>query len=117
MSDAADLARRFLMLWEDYLAALLANPSEAELLQRWLRAAAPSAAFPGPRDSAAGAQARQSGPAVGAPPASGASDERDDAVAQLARRIAALEERVAAVERGGRAVAASARRNRRNRGR
>ena len=33
MTDAADLARRFLTLWEDYLAALLADPAAVAVLK------------------------------------------------------------------------------------
>src|SRR5215470_17178511 len=39
MTDATHLARRFLALWEDYLTALFADPSQSELLQAWLDAA------------------------------------------------------------------------------
>src|SRR6478672_3947062 len=45
MSDAADLARRFLTLWEEYLAAFFSDP--AELLPLWVRGAS---ARPGDRE-------------------------------------------------------------------
>jgi polyhydroxyalkanoate synthase subunit PhaC len=38
MADASDLARRFLSVWEDYLTALLSDPSEVEALQCWIKA-------------------------------------------------------------------------------
>src|SRR5947209_16238373 len=46
MSEADELARRFLALWSDYLTALLSDPKTAEPLRRWLALAA--AAMPGP---------------------------------------------------------------------
>ena len=45
MSEADELARRFLALWSDYLTALLSDPKIAEPLRRWLALAA--AAMPG----------------------------------------------------------------------
>jgi uncharacterized protein YceH (UPF0502 family) len=84
MSDAEELARRYLALWGDYLSALAANPETADLLRRWL-----SFGTPGDGRSPAGAAA-----------AAGASGERDDAVAQLAARIAELERRLDKLEAG-----------------
>src|SRR5437868_15089044 len=40
MSEADELARRFLALWSDYLTALLSDPKAAEPLRRWLGLAA-----------------------------------------------------------------------------
>src|SRR5260370_20259122 len=45
MSEADELARRFLALWSDYLTALLSDPKTAEPLRRWLALA--TAAMPG----------------------------------------------------------------------
>ena len=73
MSDAADLARRFLRLWEDYLAALLSDPAEAEWLQPWVHAASAPPCDPGPRDGAASGRARQPGPTAGAASVAGSS--------------------------------------------
>jgi hypothetical protein len=84
--EAAELARRFLALWEEYLTALLADAAEAE---------------PDPRldDAAAGKPGAAPGPPAGAAPAAAAPREHDDVVAELARRLAGVEERVAAIER------------------
>src|SRR5579863_4928990 len=86
MTDSEDLARRWLALWEDYLAALWADPSVVEMVRRWLPAVAPG-------DD--GVAPRQSGPPPRAAAAAGASGERGDAVAELARRLDRLERRVA----------------------
>src|SRR5689334_10576907 len=107
MSEAEDIARRFIALWSDYLTSLAADPKMAEPLQRWLGLAA--AAMPGSPDArpsdARPSDARPSGPTR--PPArspsdaaasAGASGERDTAVAELARRLDELETRIAALE-------------------
>jgi hypothetical protein len=100
MSEADDLARRFVALWADYLNALLADPNMAEPLRHWLALAT---AAPG---AATGDATR---PPAGTAAAAGASDERDAVLAELARRVDELGERVATLERwrkrSGRAVA------------
>src|SRR5262249_56849115 len=113
MTDAADLARRFLVLWEDYLTAVLSDPSEVEVLQCWVKAVSALARGPGLRDGAASAQVGQPGPPADAASIARAPSERDDAVVELARRLAALEERIAALEHHGRAPPRPRRRNRR----
>src|SRR5437763_15347226 len=101
MSEAEDLARRFLALWADYLNALMADPNAAEPMRRWLAMMTSSPGFK------AGDPAR---PPAGAAPAAGASGERDAAVAELARRIDELGERISALElRGKRSRRAAAR--------
>src|SRR5213078_2000363 len=102
MSEADDVARRFIALWGDYLTALAADPKTAEPLHRWLGLVA--AATPGwpARD------ADPSGPTrapVDAAASAGASGERDAAVAELARRLDELETRIAALERRRRPAA------------
>src|SRR4029077_2216896 len=62
MSDAADLARRFLTLWEAYLAAVLSNPGQAGLMQPWIRAASALAGDRRSHDAAPDEEARQPGP-------------------------------------------------------
>jgi hypothetical protein len=117
MTDAADLARRFLTLWEDYLAALLADPSAVGLLPPLVRTGSALARDPRQRDGAAGEQAQETGPPTGAAPTAGASGECDHTMAELSRRIAQLEEYVAAVEQSGRPASHARRRNRRIRAR
>src|SRR5229473_1617303 len=106
MTDAPDLARRFLSLWEDYLTALLAVPSETEALQCWVKAGSAFIRDPGPSD-------RQPGPPADTASAAGPSGERDDVVAELSRRLAHLEELVTAIERGRGTASRPRRRNRR----
>ena len=96
MSEAADLARRFLTLWEDYLTALARRSGRR---RSCCDAGSPRPVGPRARP-AAGERTATPGPPAGAASAAGASGERDDAVAELARRLAHLEERVAALERG-----------------
>jgi hypothetical protein len=103
--DLESLARRYLDLWEAQLSALAGDPALAEQMSCFiaamgsagLAAAAawsathgdnkPSAAEP---DSTAGAS--------GAAPVHAASGDRDRRVDELTRRLAALEERIVALE-------------------
>src|SRR3954452_5408862 len=106
MSEADDVARRFIALWGDYLTALAADPKMAEPLHRWLGLVA--AAMPGAptRDADPPGAIRQPGrPPADAAASAGSSGERDAAVAELARRLDELEARVAALERRRRPVA------------
>ena|SRR5579863_8030244 len=104
MTDADDLAQRYMALWTQYLTALLADPRAMETLKRWV-AFTGQFSYPG---SGAGEQAQGSPfpawppffgpfgmPAGAAAPASGDAD----AVAALARRVDELERRLAALER------------------
>jgi hypothetical protein len=99
MTDAQDLARRYLALWEEYLTALLTDPAKVDL----------------PHDRALGPRPDDSspGPEAGAAAVAGASGECCSVVAELARRVAALEDRIAAVEQRGLAPARPRRRDRR----
>jgi hypothetical protein len=105
MSDADDLARRYLHLWQDYLTALMADPRDPELLEFWITAWSALAGNPVPHDSAVVEQNRLPGSPPGAASATGASCERGDAVANLASRLARVEGRLAALERVGEAAA------------
>jgi hypothetical protein len=87
MTDAADIARRFLAVWEDYLTALLSGATAAVIDDS------------GSRDDAADKRSAPLGPPVGAAPVGGAPSERVGAVVELADRLAPLEGRVAAVKR------------------
>jgi hypothetical protein len=109
MSDADELARRYLALWADYLTALVADPQAAEMLQRWIAltgqfakqpaaAGERAAASPFPAWPPAGFGFPVAGPASVAAPVAGASGERDAAMDELARRVGELERRLAAVE-------------------
>ena len=104
MSEADDLARRFFALWTEYLTALLSDPKTAALLQGWVGLAG---RMPGiwPADSGGGTPSRSPSGAAAAATASG---EREPAVADLARRIDELAERVAALEDAGERLRGSA---------
>jgi hypothetical protein len=117
MTDALDLARRFLSLWEDYLTALLSHPFEVEVLQGWVKAASAWARDRESSEEASNPGPGQAGPPADAAPAPSASGERGEFVAELAGRLARLEERLAAVERREPAPSRPRRRNRRIRAR
>jgi len=107
MSEEDDLARRFFALWAEYLAALVADPNMTESLRQWLAVTAGSLPNAAPGDAGAG-------PAPDAATAAGASGERDAAVAELARRVDELHERITALERArkpGRRLGGARRRN------
>ena len=110
-ADAPDLealAKRFLDLWQDQVAASVADPALADWLARFLAAPGTVGPMGGPMagptsgmmpDAAAfadvfAAMARRS-PAAAAPHRPG-----DDRVDQLAGRLAECEKRLAALERG-----------------
>jgi hypothetical protein len=107
MTDADDLAQRYLTLWTQYLAALLADPRAMETLKRWI-------AFTGQFSYPASGAAGQAGaaPFAGWPPIfgpfglpaappgmAGGAAEGTDAIAALAQRVDELEIRLAALER------------------
>ena len=106
MSDADDLAQRYLALWSQYLTALLADPAAMETLKRWVSFTR-QFSYPKP-ESTPGSEAPFPvwppffGP-FGMPPvppgAASASAERVDAVAALAQRVDELERRLAKLER------------------
>jgi hypothetical protein len=97
--EAAELARRFLALWEEYLTALLSDAAEGEAPRRPPAAGSTRRLDPRLDDAAAGKPEAAPGPPAGAAPAAAAPGEHDDVVAELARRLAGVEERVAAIER------------------
>jgi hypothetical protein len=106
MTDADDLAQRYLTLWTQYLAALLADPRAMETLKRWI-AFTGQFSYPAPGDKAAGEAPFPTWPPFfgpfgfpSAPPgAAGASAAGSDAIAALAQRVDELERRLAALER------------------
>src|SRR5579872_3526766 len=98
MSEEDDLARRFLALWSEYLTALLADPKMAEPVNRWMTLAGSALRAVPPGEAGTAGTASPPRPAADAAAAAGASGQRDDAVAQLARRVDELGNRVAALE-------------------
>src|SRR5262249_57086449 len=53
MSDAEDLACRYLHLWQEYLTALMVDPKEPKFLELWIAACSALAGNPPPPDLAA----------------------------------------------------------------
>ena len=105
MSDADELAERYLALWTQYLTALLANPRAMETLKRWMEFAG-RFSYPESGATQAGGAPFPAWPPFfgpfGAPPPSPTADvspARGDALAELTRRVDALERRLAALER------------------
>src|SRR5258708_10314093 len=129
--DLPTLAKRYVELWQDYLTAAAADPDLADSLARLLAAVGTVAALspwqawqraattPHANDEAArqttapaapagrgreerNRTARRAAAAARAAPAASPSDERDDGLAEFARRLAHLDERLAAIEAGRR---------------
>lgn len=96
--DLDDLARRYLDLWQDQLSALADDDEVAEVMARTLELMTTGAAALA-RNARADADDRAH-PEEGtqaAPPARGGADPD---LAELAGRVGALEERIAALEAG-----------------
>src|SRR5260370_10909983 len=130
--DLSSLAKRYVELWQDYLTAAAADPELADSLARllaamgdgaalspwsaWLRSASSGlerserAATPpsradepaAPQPATARSGQRKAGATARAAPIAAPSHERDDGVAEFARRLARLDERLAAIEAGAR---------------
>jgi hypothetical protein len=102
--DANDLTQRYLVLWTQYMTALLANPRAMETLQRWSSFTG-QFAYPRPGSGeGAGAPLPPWPPFFGPfglgplPPAAAPAAPAEGA-AEFARRFDALERRLAALER------------------
>jgi hypothetical protein len=98
--DLSALAKRYVDLWQDQLIALAAHPELAEGLARVL------AAFPFPSvtwPATGPASSHNGNAATAAPrtaPSAAAPGGGDHQLRQLARRLAALEERLSRLETG-----------------
>ena len=92
-TDIESLARRFLDLWQEQLAAMATDPEFANSAERFM-----SAFDPGRRGGATGDPSADPDDAAGTAAASTAYGTRDDELRRLERRVAALEERLAAFE-------------------
>jgi hypothetical protein len=104
MSDADDLAQRYLGLWTQYLTALLADPGAMETLKRWLSLTG-QFAYPAPGATGQGGAPVPAWPPffgpfglAPAPPAAAAPAPPAEGTAELARRIDELERRLAKLE-------------------
>ena len=123
--DLDSLARRYLDLWQDQLAGMAADPEVAETIARTIelmnagaaqmataalaaqavggeaKEPQPHGATPEPPSAAGDRPTAASGPAAsGTQAAAPAPGHADHDVAELARRIGALEQRIAALEAG-----------------
>jgi hypothetical protein len=104
MTDADELARRYLALWAEYFKTLLADPRAMEMVKRWMVFTS-QFSYPEP-GAAEGENAPPPawpsffgpfGP-LPAPPLTPDEAERGDGMADLTRRISELERRVAKLE-------------------
>jgi hypothetical protein len=89
--DLAELAKRYVDLWQDHLTAIAGDPALADGMARLFLGAAPR-----PAGGSTDGERRASPPGTAA--AAAPSPERDKRVAGLARRLAAAEKRLAALE-------------------
>ena len=92
--DLASLAKRYVDLWQDQLIAMAADPDLAGAFARVVGELTPLAWPPGSADG------RDVPAPARAAAAAAASRHRSDDLDKLARRVAALEERLAALEAG-----------------
>jgi hypothetical protein len=118
--DFADLARQYLDLWEDQLAAMAADPDLAEQSARFFETMTRLGGVANPMMAAnlatlMGQMAGSGGPKTdgtngsssqdtetGAATAAAASPDRDERLDELARRLADVEKRLDGLEAGGR---------------
>ncbi|MBT6442014.1 MAG: hypothetical protein HOK61_06280 [Alphaproteobacteria bacterium] len=101
--NAEQLVRQFLDLWQDQISALAADPATAGMMAGWLKVQASMAelamgAGQAMMEAASGTTEPVSAGTNRASPVAAASRRRDDDVAELARRIADCEARLAALE-------------------
>lgn len=94
-ADIESLARRFLDLWQEQLAAVAADPEFANSADRILKAL-----DPGEMERAAGDRTGTSNDAPRPSAAGTASGNGDDVLRRIERRLAALEKRLDALETG-----------------
>ena len=110
--DMEALARRYMDLWQDQLKGLANDRETAEVMARTLElmnagaqamagmAMQATALDGGPKNAAHARTAQPAAGPAGTAPAGAAPGAADDGVAELARRLARLERRVAALEAG-----------------
>lgn len=103
-ADIESLARRFLDLWQEQLAAMAANPEFANSAERVL-----NAFKSGQTERATGDPPGATEDAIRTSAARVSSDARDDGMRRLENRLAALEKRLAALESGSAAGSGRAR--------
>jgi hypothetical protein len=103
--DLETLARRYLDLWQEQVAAMAADPEMSDLMARLMQAmmAGPGAAkmpwdFPANQESDGNRPFSSAPPSGGAAPARAASDHGDRDVAELRERLAALEAQLGRLE-------------------
>src|SRR5215510_12557420 len=119
MTDSSDpdaLARRYLDLWEEQMAAWASDAALADVLRLWLGLIGLDRFGAGSRaDGSPGRSGKDGEQAARAAPPADASGDRQHDLAESARHLAALEQLLAALE--ARAALADAGAGRRPRGR
>jgi uncharacterized small protein (DUF1192 family) len=101
--DLDTLARRYIDLWQEQVAAMAADPEMSELMGRLIQAmtGGPGAMMPwafSAKQESDGKRQPNPPAAAGAAPARAASDDGDHDVAELRERLAALEAQLARLE-------------------
>lgn len=105
MTDADELARRYLSLWTDYLTRLLGDPRALEMLKRWLTLTG-QFSYPDAGSSPTGGAPFPAWPPFFAPfgppvpPTTDGGPAQATSVAALTERVDQLERRLAALEHG-----------------
>ena len=115
MTDAEELAERYLALWSQYLTALLADPRAMETLKRWM-AFTGQFAYPASGMAPPGGAPFPAWPPFFGPFAPPAPSADAAGIAALTRRVHELERRLAALEHAGKPATRRPRRRTRVRG-
>ena len=99
MTDAEELAERYLGLWTQYMTALLADPRTMEMLKRWI-ALTGRFSYPASGEGQSSEAPFPAWPPFFAPFGAllSSSGADTDGIAALTRRIDELERRLAALE-------------------
>lgn len=97
MTDADELAERYLALWTQYMTALLADPRTMEMLKRWMEFAS-RFSYPEAGANEASGSPFPAWPPFFSPFGAPATPVATESVAALTRRIDELERRLAALE-------------------
>ena len=98
--DLEALAKRFLDLWQDQVAASVADPAMAEWLARFLAAPGVTPTQGASRNEPGAFADIFTAMAAGAAPAAASSGAGDDRLDELLGRLAECEKRLAALESG-----------------
>src|SRR5208282_5602045 len=98
--DLAELARRYVALWQEQLIAMAADPAFAQGMAGLFKGLSPQQGGFGHGFGVPEPGSAEPGPAPRAAPAGAAPGQRQPDLVHLASRLAALEKRLAALETG-----------------